>query len=100
MDPPAALRERLRTGKVIVRVAGDARAHLAVARGLDPQASVDGGALIVTLPRTERDTPALVRALVAAGADVLEVRVEIPALEDVYLHLVGQDADSNVEAAS
>jgi hypothetical protein len=30
-----------------------------------------------------------VTALVAAGAQILEVRAEMPALEDVYLHLVG-----------
>jgi hypothetical protein len=30
-----------------------------------------------------------VAALVAAGAGIVEVRPETPALEDVYLHLVG-----------
>ena len=37
----------------------------------------------------DRETPQLVDALVAAGARVLEVQPEMPALEDVYLHLVG-----------
>jgi hypothetical protein len=37
----------------------------------------------------ERQTPALVSALASAGARILEVRAEMPALEDVYLHLIG-----------
>jgi hypothetical protein len=44
------------------------------------------------LSESERDTPALVRALVAAGADVLEIRPEVPALEDVYLHLMSGES--------
>ncbi len=38
----------------------------------------------------DRDTPAIVAALAAAGARVLEVRPEMPPLEDVYMHLVGE----------
>ena len=52
---------------------------------------MDGVALAVRLPSAEEQTPTLVAALVAAGARILEVRVEIPALEDVYLHLTQQD---------
>src|SRR5204863_196501 len=35
LDRPAALRQRLTTGRVIVRVAGEASAHLATARSFD-----------------------------------------------------------------
>jgi hypothetical protein len=70
-----------------------------VARRLDPAAVAEGGTLTLTLPRTERDTPALVRALVAAGVDVLDVRAEVPALEDVYLRLVGDESGDAVGAA-
>jgi ABC-2 type transport system ATP-binding protein len=100
LDRPATLRQRLTTGRVIVRVASDVAACLPVARRLDPAAAVDGGALILTLPRAERDTPGLVRALVAAGVDVLEVRADVPALEDVYLRLVADEAGDALGAAS
>jgi ABC-2 type transport system ATP-binding protein len=100
LDRPAALRQRLTTGRVSVRVAGDVNACLPVARRLDPAAIAAGGTLILTLPHADRDTPALVRALVAAGADVLEVRAEMPALEDVYLRLVADESRDSVGAAS
>jgi len=32
------------------------------------------------------------RALAGGGADVLEVRAEMPALEEVYLRLIGDEA--------
>jgi ABC-2 type transport system ATP-binding protein len=92
LDRPAALRQRLMTGRVIVRIVGEAEALLGVARAFDPNAIVESGALILALRQPEHDTPALVRALVAAGADVLEVRAEVPALEDAYLRLVGNEA--------
>ena len=92
LDRPAALRQRLTTGRVIARIAGDAAAYLSTARGFDSGASIDGGAIVLTLPHGDRETPAFVRALVAAGADVLEVRPEVPALEDVYLHLMADEA--------
>jgi len=92
LDRPAALRQRLTTGRVIARVAGDGAAYLNTARAFDRAATIDGGALVLSLPQSDRDTPAFVRALVAAGADVLEIRPEVPALEDVYLHLMADEA--------
>ncbi len=88
LDRPAALRQRLTTGRVIARIAGDASVYLSTARGFDSGAAISRGAIVLTLPHGEHETPAFVRALVAAGADVLEVRPEVPALEDVYLHLM------------
>jgi hypothetical protein len=82
----------LTTGRVIARVAGDGAAYLNTARAFDRAASIDGGAIVLSLPQGDRDTPAFVRALVAAGADVLEIRPEVPALEEVYLHLMADDA--------
>jgi ABC-2 type transport system ATP-binding protein len=94
LDRPAALRQRLTSGRVIARVRGDPAGFLLTARRFDEDAAVEGGALVLTLTGSDRDTPAFVRALVAAGADVLEVRPEIPALEDVYLHLMADQAQA------
>jgi ABC-2 type transport system ATP-binding protein len=89
MDRPAALRQRLMTGRVLVRLSAPPAAHLAVARGFDAGAEVTGDTIVLTLANADRDTPGLVRALIGAGADIVEVRHEMPALEDVYLRLVG-----------
>jgi ABC-2 type transport system ATP-binding protein len=86
IDTPASLRSRLFTGRVVVRVAGDASMYLDVARRIDPRAAADRDEIALTIG--ERHSPDLVRALVGAGADIVEVRQEMPALEDVYLHLV------------
>jgi len=94
IDRPATLRQRITTGRVIVRVAGDPAAGLDTARRIDPHASIEGGALILTLNWPEHETPALVRALVSARLDVVEIRSEVPALEDVYLRLMEDRAQS------
>jgi ABC-2 type transport system ATP-binding protein len=94
IDRPGRLRRRLTTGRVIVRMTGDAAAQLGTARtvaGGGAEITVEGNSLAVHLADPERQTPALVAALVAAGAQLLEVRPEIPALEDVYLNLVEPD---------
>ena len=89
LDRPDDLRKRLTTGRLLVRVSGDPAPWLAIARSIDPVAIVDGAHLTLKVADIERGTPALVNALVSAGAQVLEVRPEVPALEDVYLHLMG-----------
>jgi ABC-2 type transport system ATP-binding protein len=94
LDAPAVLRRRLTSGRILVRVADRADAHLATARRFDPAAVAAGATLGVLLPFADRDTPALVRALVEAGADILDVRPETPPLEDVYLHVLGDGAES------
>jgi len=91
LDRPAALRQRLTTGRLIVRVAGDPSAYIDATRRALPDlvdVGVDGAALALRLVDPERQTPRLVAALVAAGAAVLEVRPEMPALEDVYHQLM------------
>jgi ABC-2 type transport system ATP-binding protein len=90
LDTPAVLRRRLTTGRLVVRLVQDAANYLSVARQFDPQATADNHLLIVSLADLDRNTPSLVRALVAARADIREVRPEMPALEDVYLHLVAE----------
>jgi ABC-2 type transport system ATP-binding protein len=86
VDTPQALRLGVAAGRIVVRVAGSASTYIALARMLDPDALCEGPVLTLTLD--ERRVPALVRALVAAGAEILEVRSEQRPLEDVYLHLL------------
>jgi len=93
VDAPAALRRRLATGRVLVRVEGDPALYLATARGFDSGAVVDGAMLVV---RASERTPALVSALVQAGARIFEIRQEMPALEDAYLHLVGTERSARL----
>ena len=88
LDRPAVLRRRLRTGRVIVRLTDGAAAHLGIVRRFDPNASIDGETIVLRLGDADAETPALVGALTTAGARIVEVRQEVPALEDVYLHLV------------
>ena len=89
IDTPAALRRRLATGRLLIRVQGEAAPWLTVACAIDPLARADGSVLVLTLDDVEGATPRVVSALVTAGAPVAEVKPELPALEDVYLHLVG-----------
>jgi ABC-2 type transport system ATP-binding protein len=88
LDTPALLRKRLTAQRTVVRVHGDAASFLARARAIDPAAVARDGRITVAVADAERDTPAVVRALVAAGADIVEVHVEVPTLEEVYLRLV------------
>jgi ABC-2 type transport system ATP-binding protein len=91
IDEPAVLRARLTTGRVIIRLSGDPSAYLDTVQsiaGPSARVAVDGSMLTLQLADPDRQTPALVNALVAGGAEILEVRPEIPALEDVYLHLM------------
>jgi len=91
LDRPLALRERLAAGRVTILVRGDATALLPAVRRNAPDAVAEGSVLHVPVADAGRDTPALVASLVAAGAAILEVRPEVPALEDVYLRLIGPD---------
>ena len=88
VDPPAALRRRLPAGRLLVRLVGNPSLHLSTARTFDSEATIDAGALAVRLREGDHRTPALVAALVEAGAQILEVRQEMAALEDAYLHLM------------
>jgi ABC-2 type transport system ATP-binding protein len=89
LDTPAALRQRLAAQRTVIRVAGDASTFLGHARAADPSATAENGRLTLTLADPDHETPALVRALVNDKADILEVRVDVPNLEEVYLRLVG-----------
>jgi len=90
IDAPSALRARLSTGRVLVRVSGDAEPWRAAVLPLVQEVGVEGGLLTLRVADPERDTPGIVRQLTSAGAPILEVRGEEPAIEDVYLHFMGE----------
>ena len=61
--------------------------------GVEGVERVDGG-LRVTADPADPVAPAVVRALVAGGADILEVRVERISLEDIYFEIMGVRPDA------
>jgi len=101
VDTPARLRAENADGVVRVRLAARAEPDLlAVLRATPGVAAVDAAAdgLVAELRDAQSDTPALVRALVAAGASILEVRREAATLEDVYFEVMGAPADGEAVA--
>jgi ABC-2 type transport system ATP-binding protein len=92
-DHPDVLRRRFSSGRVRVRVKGEASRFLAAARAFDPGASAHCATLTLRLADAETETSKLVRQLVSAGADVVEVSHERAGLEDVYLHFVKPDTE-------
>ena len=94
LDAPAALRGRVKKGRVDVRLDGAAEGYLNVTAGLAASAAAEGAWLHVVLGDPDEGTPRLVEALVHAGARIIEVRQDVPALEDVYLALVGRNERS------
>jgi ABC-2 type transport system ATP-binding protein len=95
LDRPAALRRRLTTGRLMVRLDGEPAGVPPQIRHFDPDASIEDGAIVLRLADLTRDTPDVIAALTSAGVRVLEVRPEVPALEDVYIHLLGERRDVN-----
>jgi ABC-2 type transport system ATP-binding protein len=91
LDAPAALRSRVTTGRVDVRLEGAADGFLNIAAAIAASAAAEGPWLHVVLSEPDERTPRLVEALVGAGARIIEVRQDVPALEDVYLALVGYE---------
>jgi ABC-2 type transport system ATP-binding protein len=89
LDTPDALRRRLFGHRVRVRLARGALEHAEAAKragARDLQVLEDGFSLAID--DVDRDTPAVIRALVEAGAEVLAVIPAQAPLEDVYLALI------------
>jgi ABC-2 type transport system ATP-binding protein len=55
----------------------------------------DGSTYVLAVSDTARAAPAVTRALVAAGADVLSIAESRRSLEDVYLELVDHDREAS-----
>jgi ABC-2 type transport system ATP-binding protein len=96
VDSPAELRGALGERGVEVRLTAEPHAELvAVAlgvRGVDAVEAVDHR-LAVSTAEPVAVTPGLVRALVAAGADILEVRERVTTLEQAYFEVMGVRPD-------
>ena len=94
VDTPGRLRRQVYGRQVVFHLAGAAEPYLALARALPfvSAAEAEAGKLILTLDDPEGHNPDIVRALVAAGADIQFVGELRYSLEDVYLQLVKDDA--------
>ena len=90
---PAALRREVFGRRLRVRLAGafppPAQLAAAATRAGAHDVKIDGLDLSMVLEDPDAGPPRMVRALVDAGAEIREVFDEHPALEDVYLKLMG-----------
>ena len=93
LDTPARLRGQLFGKGTLVQIAGEADRWVEVVRDLPfvKEAQVEGDTLSVSLDDPDEQNPQLLAALVGAGAPVRYVKPVNPSLEEVYLHLVGED---------
>ena len=95
IDSPAALRGALGERGLAVRfrdgVASDVVAAVQAVTGVRG-AEAEDGVLHIGADDPEAIAPAVVRALVAAGADIVELRPERPSLERIYFEVMGVTA--------
>ena len=91
LDTPAALRRELYGRSVVVHLRQSAADFVEIVRALSSVRKIDpvDNKLVIQLDDPEANNPALIRALVSAGADVQFVGELRRSLEDVYLQLVG-----------
>jgi nucleoside phosphorylase len=92
VDTPAALRGGLDPDGLTVRLRGRASAaQLASVRDVPGVVAthVADGVVRVSGDDPESLAPNVVRALVATGADIVELRAERPTLERVYFDVMG-----------
>ncbi len=92
---PEGLRRSLYGRHVAVRLRAMADEHLSALRALPgaKTVNVEDGQIVIGVDNPDEITPSIVRALVAAGADVLSVFEEKHSLEDVYLNLVHNETE-------
>ena len=95
LDTPENLRRRMFGRQTVVRVGNLQAEHVRVAGALpfarhvtSEELGSGAGRILVDLADPESENPALVRALVAAGAAIQSVEEARHSLEDVYLGLV------------
>ena len=95
LERPEGLRRRLFRRRVVVRLVDVDSAIIEAAKGLESVQSLerDGDRLIVELADLEQERPELVKRIVEAGGQVLEVVEEEHSLEEIYLSLVSEEED-------
>ena len=94
---PQELRRRVLGSRVRVVIDGDADGFVDVARqagGREVEAT--GRQLSVSFEHVEAETPALVRALVLAGAQIVSVAPDDQPLEEAYFALVGRSGAEEI----
>jgi len=91
---PDELRDRLFTTSLVVRTMAPLASPEAVfaVAGVDSWRADDTTRYVLTVSDTHIAAPAVTRALVAAGADLLSLAEAQHSLEDVYLELIDDDA--------
>jgi ABC-2 type transport system ATP-binding protein len=95
---PDELRERLFARTLLVRTVGPVPELDRVFAGVPAVTGwrMDGhGGYVISISDMSIAAPAVTRALVAAGADVLSIGESHHTLEDVYLELVNEDVEAN-----
>ena len=93
LDSPGALRASLFGARVMVTLTQPAEPFAALLRAAFDDVLVSERTVSIGVADVETHAPAIVRALVQGGADVVTVTAADPSLEDVYLHFVdGDDA--------
>lgn len=91
LDTPAALRERLFGSRLLVTLTGEAGRFSGTLERIAGDIRVNGRTLSIGVPDAEGAAPAIVRALVDAGANIVSVVPEEAPLEEVYLRLLAGD---------
>jgi ABC-2 type transport system ATP-binding protein len=89
LDTPGALRARLFGARVRVTMAQRAELFVAALPGFG-DVKADGMTLSIAVSDHAAATPAIVRQLVAAGADIQSVVPEEAPLEEVYVRLISE----------
>jgi ABC-2 type transport system ATP-binding protein len=92
LDTPSTLRARLFGSRVIVRLANTAVRFADILRPSFDDIRIEDHSLSIAVTDADAATPAIVRALVQAGADIVSVIADEAPLEEVYLRLMERNA--------
>jgi ABC-2 type transport system ATP-binding protein len=98
IGPPAELRDRLFARGLSVRTRAplaDPAAVFGPLPGVEGWSAIEAGHYRLDTSAPDAAAPALTRALVAAGADVLAIAPTQHSLQDVYLQLVDADPEAS-----